>query len=178
MKFVYFFVGLLMAQISWAQSSLQTIPMPVITFHEVEGSGVLDTILARHADKTIYLDFWGTWCMPCLAEMAIFPHLNQHFKDQAVDFVFLAVDSPKEEWRKTIEARRVEGDHYLLTETQYQQLAKKLGIISIPHHVLIGPDGTIAATPAPVPCKEGVSKPEINEKLVTLIKKIVGRNAK
>lgn len=54
------------------------------------------TQLASLRDKTVFLNFWATWCPPCVEEMPSLRRLYAKLKDHE-DFVFLAV-STDEEW--------------------------------------------------------------------------------
>lgn len=46
-------------------------------------------------DKVVVINFWATWCPPCIAEMPSFQRLYDHFKaDGEVVFLFIANDDP------------------------------------------------------------------------------------
>ena len=47
--------------------------------------------LSKSSDSIIVLNFWATWCPPCVAEMPSFIKLHKDYKDK-VKFVFLASD--------------------------------------------------------------------------------------
>lgn len=45
-------------------------------------------------DQVIVINFWATWCPPCVAEMPAFEKLYQDYKENVV-FLFVANDDPK-----------------------------------------------------------------------------------
>lgn len=60
-----------------------------IRFKDLNGK-VVD--LGNLKGKVVFLNFWTTWCPPCLAEMPSIQKLYTQFKDDP-DFVFLLVDA-------------------------------------------------------------------------------------
>lgn len=52
--------------------------------------------LSSFGDKTVFLNFWATWCPPCVEELPSLRRLYHQLKDHP-DFVFLAV-STDESW--------------------------------------------------------------------------------
>lgn len=55
--------------------------------------------LADFQGKVIVLNFWATWCAPCLAEIPQFNELAEEFKDREVQIVGLSLDNSPEEVR-------------------------------------------------------------------------------
>ena len=53
---------------------------------------VLDT--AKWANKTIVLNFWGSWCPPCVEEIPMLSKLNTSLNDKNILFLGIAIDSP------------------------------------------------------------------------------------
>jgi thiol-disulfide isomerase/thioredoxin len=60
-----------------------------IRFKDINGK-VVD--LGDLKGKVVFLNFWTTWCPPCLAEMPLIQKLYTQYKDDS-DFVFLLVDA-------------------------------------------------------------------------------------
>ena len=58
----------------------------------VDGSGQAHQ-LSDYRGKTIFLNFWATWCPPCIAEM---PDINNLYNEVGDDIVFLLVSVDKE----------------------------------------------------------------------------------
>lgn len=48
-------------------------------------------------DRIAVIDFWATWCKPCIAEIPDYNAFYREYKDEGVIFLALAIDSGKEE---------------------------------------------------------------------------------
>jgi thiol-disulfide isomerase/thioredoxin len=47
--------------------------------------------------KVVVIDFWATWCGPCVAEMPKMKELYAKYHDQGVEFIGVSLDQPKEQ---------------------------------------------------------------------------------
>lgn len=95
--------------------------------------------------KVVVLEFWATWCGPCV--LAI-PHLNEladKFKDKPVQFV--AITSEDEATVKAFLAKKPIKAWVALDADKAMKTAYAVG--PIPHTVVLGKDGLIAATTFP-----------------------------
>ena len=71
-------------------------------------------------NDTLYVvNFWATWCKPCVAEMPYFMEAGKKYKNQKVKIIFVSLDSVKDKERvKQFLAQKGVADAvYLLNET-------------------------------------------------------------
>ena len=117
-------------------------PAPPLVAQTVDGKPF---DLKDYRGKYVLLDFWATWCMPCIAE---FPHLEEAHKAAGQDsrfvLVSLSIDESVEAPRKFLSKRKLAWQQVWLGDNS--RVAKDYGIEKIPATFLIGPDGKIVAT--------------------------------
>ena len=61
--------------------------------------------------KVIYLDFWATWCTPCLTQMRNSKQWKKQFDGRPVEFLYISLDRNRLDWSKFLAAQNVEGIH-------------------------------------------------------------------
>jgi thiol-disulfide isomerase/thioredoxin len=116
----------------------------------------LETILSKYIGKIVYVDFWATWCQPCLQEMKKSAALKEKFKD--VVFLYLCEKSPEGRWRFVVQDQGVTGEHFLLTSPQSDYLSRKFAIHTVPRYFLVDQRGQIFDDNAPYPSSEEAFK--------------------
>ena len=50
--------------------------------------------LTKKDNKTYVVNFWATWCAPCIKEMPHFEKLNTNYKDKNVEVLLVSLDFP------------------------------------------------------------------------------------
>lgn len=76
-------------------------PKPLKTYSE-NGISVdsynflgLEPYLKKNNDTTYVVNFWATWCVPCVEELPNFEKLNAEYKDKKVKVLLVSIDFPK-----------------------------------------------------------------------------------
>jgi len=103
---------------------------------------IIKTILETNKGSVIYIDFWGTWCGPCLAAMRDAEPFVKRLKNN-VAFVYLCLDSEKDGWEKTSKVMGIGEQNYFLNAKQSSDMRVAFEIQMIPFYMLIDKNGTI-----------------------------------
>jgi thiol-disulfide isomerase/thioredoxin len=91
--------------------------------------------------KYVLLDFWGTWCGPCMGEM---PKIKEYYnKYSAKNFIVLGVNSgdTAEKWKNSIKNNDFNWSH--IRTTKENDLLIPFNVRSFPTKILIDPNGVI-----------------------------------
>jgi thiol-disulfide isomerase/thioredoxin len=95
------------------------------------------------AGKLLLVDFWETWCIPCLNVMPTFQQLLEEFPDQ---FVVIAVSPGWSDTPEDVMAFRSNYPYDFIFVYDDTEVATALEISGIPYKVFIGPDGRYIST--------------------------------
>jgi thiol-disulfide isomerase/thioredoxin len=56
----------------------------------------LEPLLQKKDDTTYVINFWATWCKPCVKELPAFEELHKKYKDQNVKVLLVSLDFPNQ----------------------------------------------------------------------------------
>ena len=90
--------------------------------------------------KYVLVDFWASWCGPCLAETPVLTEVYKKYKGDKFEILGVAVWDKRDATLKAIEQHNIKWPQILDAQTIPTDI---YGINGIPHIMLIGPDGTI-----------------------------------
>ena len=106
------------------------------------GLNAADTsIAALHDGKPLYLNFWASWCPPCVSEMPHIDALYQKYGDQ-INFAAVTIDENTGDAQAYLAKSGVSVPVYT---GNINGIAADYGLEAIPVSVLIAADGTVLA---------------------------------
>ncbi len=93
--------------------------------------------------KVLVINFWATWCPPCLKEMPEFQAIQNEFSDKGLQFIGIALDEA-EPVKEFISSKKITYP-ILLGEDQGMKIAHDLGNIvnTVPFTVVVDKKGNI-----------------------------------
>jgi thiol-disulfide isomerase/thioredoxin len=103
------------------------------------GGGDFD--LDKEKGKVVVLDFWATWCGPCVQSLPGLIEAMSAFPADRVKFIGVNQSEPAEQVKRFLETR---GWKLTVAMDASQTVAHQYGVDGIPHTVIVGPDGKVA----------------------------------
>ena len=119
-------------------------------FSLADASGQMHT-LDEFRGRYVFIDFWATWCGPCIQEMPAFHQLQEDYKDAPIVFLSISIDHDLAVWKTFLEKHHSNNLNLICQQipdakgTQ-NPIAKAYQVMSIPAFVLIDPQGKLAHT--------------------------------
>ncbi len=127
---------------------------PDFTLSDVNGKKVS---LSDFRGKIVYLDFWATWCGPCVGEIAASKRLNKKFEGNPnIAFVNISFDHEPDRWKKMVEAKKMLGTQLISEKGQESDVMKNYEVVSIPRFIIIDKNGIIIDYDAKRPSEQGL----------------------
>ncbi len=99
--------------------------------------------LSQDKGKVVLIDFWATWCAPCLAEM---PHLKKLYKElhqKGFEIVGISLDSNKQVLEKFMKKKEVPWKIAFSGRGRADETAKLYGVDAPPGYFLVGRKGIL-----------------------------------
>lgn len=119
----------------------------------------LEKLISSNKGNLIILDFWASWCEPCLKEIPAMEHLRKQYEKKKVSFIAISLDRDQQGWEKYLLSTKADPkDNYLLINPFASSFKKDMEIDAIPRYILIDKEGNIVDNDAPRP-----SDPQLKE---------------
>ncbi len=116
--------------------------------------------ISDYAGKCILIEFWASWCAPCLGKFPKLKNTYQKYKDEGFTIIGVSFDMKPDHWKRAILKEQLDWVQLVAPEAAESEIAKRYVVWSIPANILIAPDGIIVG--------RNLQSFELNEKLMEI----------
>ncbi len=95
----------------------------------------------------ILIDFWASWCAPCIASFPALKEIYNNFKREELEIIGISLDTNESAWKNTLNKQQLPWVQLVTSnEEMNERIMKIYSFQSIPFAVLIDKEGNIIKT--------------------------------
>ena len=110
------------------------------------GESLFRKFTEPYKGKIILVDFWGTWCVPCMQALSKSQEEYKRLSPYDIVYMYFANNSPEAKWKEAIEQNQIKGDnvvHFNLEPTEQKAIEQFFQVNSFPSYYLIDKEGRL-----------------------------------
>jgi len=133
------------------------------TLHLVKNDRTLHSLkefLVQNRGKIVYVDFWASWCAPCIKEMPASRQLRKDYENAPVTFIYLSIDKDYDAWNKANSQQKLVRyqNSYMIVNNDESSFLKELQLSSIPRYLIFDKEGKLINPNALPPSNSDLKK--------------------
>lgn len=118
------------------------VPAPDFKAETLEGK---EFSLSKMQGKVVLLEFWATWCGPCLPEIPYLKSIDSTYTAEEFQIVGISLDTDTTELKEFISKEQISWLQIQQAAQWEDKITKRYNVYGIPRSFIIGRDGTIVA---------------------------------
>lgn len=115
---------------------------PDFTLQTPEGK---DIKLSSLRGKCILIDFWASWCGPCIRELPNIKNVYEKYHEKGFEVISISLDDKKANWTNAIQKHQIPWLHVSSLKGWKCPVAKRYNVTGVPAMYLLDAEGRIVS---------------------------------
>ncbi|MHC4152226.1 MAG: TlpA family protein disulfide reductase [Planctomycetota bacterium] len=116
---------------------------PELKFEDLDGKTI---DINNYLGKVVLIDFWATWCGPCIYEMPSVIALYNKYHDKGFEIIGISLDKDLVKFENYLSQNRITWPQYYDGKGWDNKISSRFGVMGIPATVLIDKNGIVRFT--------------------------------
>ena len=119
-----------------------------------------ESFIKANKGKVIYVDFWASWCSPCIAAFPASQKMKEKFAGKNIVFVYISKDEERERWLRAITKHPFlkNNESFIVDNAFTSRLIEDLAVNTIPRYLIFDKNGKLIHKNAPGPDSQELNK--------------------
>lgn len=117
---------------------------------ETNGKSPME-VLSQFENKIVYLDFWASWCSPCLRSIPQTMKFADHYRNKDVVVIYVGNRDQRSSLENAIKKHGILGKHIILNQNETEIWRKEFEVGGIPTYILLDRNQKVIDLDAPHP---------------------------
>ena len=114
----------------------------------------LENVLLNSKHKVVYVDFWASWCRPCIEAFDASRELHKNTKNN-VEMIYISIDNLNHNWIESVNIEKLDITKcYRVANPKSSRWMDSYNLHSIPRYMIMNRNGSIVNSMAPGPGEE------------------------
>ncbi|OKZ19197.1 MAG: hypothetical protein BHV81_06185 [Butyricimonas synergistica] len=129
----------------YAKQTVKNSAIVNLALNDVEGKACnLSEVIPQ--GKYLLVDFWATWCGPCMAAIPNVKKLVERFPDTFA-VIGVSCDTNLKAWKAAIEREKATWPQYVLSKEGYKDFLTKYQTGGVPYFLILDKEGKVISNP-------------------------------
>lgn len=103
----------------------------------------IEEFLAKYKGKVLLLEFWGSWCSPCIKAIPRIKAIEEQLNSKEFQVIHIAVRDTYEKMKFAIEKYKISGVNILLPKSVDAKWKEKIDYYTVPYYAIVNRNGKI-----------------------------------